>query len=46
MKSRLHVNSMDQLKSKAMQEEEEKPKRKEEVKDDIELAKGPDPPSE
>lgn len=46
MKSRLHVNSMDQLKSKAMQEGEEKTIKKEEDRDDIELAKGPDPPCE
>ena len=46
MKSRLHVNSMDQLKIKAMQEEEERSIKNEEDKDDIELATGPDPPCE
>ena len=46
MKNRLNVNSMDELKGKAMQEGDEKPTKNEEDMEALELIKSPDPPAD
>lgn len=46
MKNRLNVNSMDELKGKAMQDGDEKPTKNEEDMEALELIKSPDPPAD
>ena len=46
MTNRLHVNSMDELKGKAMQEGDEKLTKNEEDMEALELIKSPDPPAD